>query len=284
LLDSFADEFRIKKRFTDWRQLILDHDIDAVYIATPVHLHAEQAISAAQAGKHVLCEKPMAMNTVESDAMIAAAASNDVKLGVAYYRHFYPAISRIKELIAAGEIGKPIVAQINAFEWFDPLPTHPRAWLLKKKLSGGGPMMDFGCHRIEVLLNLFGRVRNVNAAGSNRFFSREVEDTAAALLAFEGGTLASLIVTHATRDSQDTLTVWGSQGSVQVEILNEGKLVVRGEAGERTEFHPPATNLHEPVIEDFVDAVINDRSPNVPGETGRMVGEIEDQIYSQIKL
>lgn len=280
LLESFANEFGIQKRFADWQELVHDADVDAVYIATPVHLHSEQAIAAANAGKHVLCEKPMAMNTAECDEMILAAKSNRAKLGVAYYRHFYPIVLRIKELVASGEIGKPIIAQINAFEWFDPAASHPRAWLLKRKQSGGGPMMDFGCHRIEVLLNLFGPVRSVRATASRVLFQREVEDTAAALFEFECGTVGSLTVTHAARDPQDTFAVWGSQGSVHVEVLNEGKLVVKSEGGERTELHPPAANLHRPLVEDFVGAVLKDRAPLVPGETGLMVASIEDQIYS----
>ena len=131
LAASFAEEFGARKSFGAWRELLGDVDIDAVYIATPVHLHAEQTIAAAEAGKHVLCEKPLAMNVAECDRMIAASRANKVKLGVAYYRHFYPVIKRVKEIIQSGELGVPVLAQINAFEWFDPAPVHPRAWLLR---------------------------------------------------------------------------------------------------------------------------------------------------------
>src|SRR5260370_27591426 len=100
----------------------------------------------------------MAMEVAECDEMIAASRANKVKLGVAYYRHFYPVIARVKEIIESGEIGIPVLAQINAFEWFDPAPEHQRAWLLKREHAGGGPMFDFGCHRIEVLANIFGQI------------------------------------------------------------------------------------------------------------------------------
>ena len=85
-------------------------DIDAVYVATPPAPHAEQTIAAAEAGKHVLCEKPMAMDTASCDRMIAAAQANGVKLGVAYYRRFYPVLVRVKELIESGELGAPLLA------------------------------------------------------------------------------------------------------------------------------------------------------------------------------
>ena len=94
LVEAFAREAGARRWHADWRDLVRDPAIDAVYVATPVHLHAEQTIAAAAAGKHVLCEKPMAMDASECDRMIAACRAAGVRLGVAYYRHFYPAVIR----------------------------------------------------------------------------------------------------------------------------------------------------------------------------------------------
>src|SRR5215468_2493764 len=105
LAQPFAERFGARKWFADWHALAQDEEIDAVYIATPVHLHASQTIAAAEAGKHVLCEKPMALNVEECEGMIAACRKHHVKLGVAYYRHFYPVVARIKDIIRSGEIG-----------------------------------------------------------------------------------------------------------------------------------------------------------------------------------
>jgi predicted dehydrogenase len=279
LAEAFAKEFGARKWFGASQDLLQDVEIEAAYIATPVHLHAEQTIAAAEAGKHVLCEKPMAINTVECDRMIAACRANKVKLGVAYYRHFYPVVGRVKEIIQSGMIGRPVLAQINAFESFNPQTDHPRHWLLQKDRSGGGPMFDFGCHRIEVLTNIFGAISEVKASISNVLFEREVEDTAIALFQFERGTSAVLSVTHAAREPQDTLEIFGSLGSIHVPALNEGKMRVSSDEGERVETHLPDANLHAPLIRDFVEAVMNGREPAVTGETGRMVAQIEDQIY-----
>ena len=279
LAEGFAKQFGAKRWYSDWKDLLADKEIDAVYISTPVHLHAEQTIAAAQSGKHVLCEKPMALGVSECDRMMAAARINDVKLGVAYYRHFYPVLDRVKAVIESGEIGTAMLVQINAFEWFDPPPGHPRSWLLKKEIAGGGPMSDFGCHRIEVLLTLFGPIAKTSSLVANVLFEREVEDTAAALFQFESATCGVLTVTHAAREPQDTLDVFGSKGSIHVPVLNEGNMRVTGEAGERAESHPAAANLHAPLIEDFAAAVLNDRQPLVNGEAGRMVASIEAEIY-----
>jgi predicted dehydrogenase len=263
-----------------WRDLVTDDEVDAVYVATPVHLHAEQTVAAAAAGKHVLCEKPMAMNAGECDRMIAACRVNRVKLGVAYYRHFYPVLTRVKDVMASGEIGQPVFAQMSAFEWFDPGADHPRRWLLNPAISGGGPMIDFGCHRLEVLVHLFGPVDRTAAVVANVVFKREVEDTAAALLHFIKGPCASLAVTHGVRDKQDTLAVFGTRGSLRAVDLNSGTLVVAADGTERTETHPPADNVHRPLIDDFVGAVDENREPSVDGALGRAVSAIMDDIYA----
>ena len=279
LAEEFAKDFGAKKWFASWEELLADDEIDAVYLATPVFLHAAQTIKAAEAGKHVLCEKPMALSVAECDRMIAACRASGVRLGVAYYRRFYPIIDRVKEIIETGGIGKPAFAQINAFEFFNPDKEHPRYWLLEREKSGGGPMMDFGCHRLEVLTNLFGAVRGLKAIVSNVVFEREVEDTACALLQFENGTCANLNVTHAAREPQDTLDIFGTDGSLHVPVLNGAELRIRRGSEETIEFHAPHANFHQPLIEDFTEAVLRNREPLLTGEIGREIARIEEEIY-----
>lgn len=281
LAESFAKEFGAEKWFADWRELLKDEEVEAVYIATPVFLHKAQTIAAAENGKHVLCEKPMALNAEDCEEMIAVCKANGVKLGIAYYRRFYPVIERIKEIIASDEIGKISVAQMNAFEFFDPTPEHPRFWLLEKEKSGGGPMMDFGCHRLEVLTNLFGQVSEVKAVIGNAVFKRETEDTAIASLKFESGVFANVTVTHAAFEAKDTLEIFGTKGTISVPVLNKETIIVKTENGERTEIHPNHANVHQPLIADFTDAVLNGKEPQIIGETGKMIAELEDEIYKQ---
>src|SRR5436190_15765569 len=116
LAAAFAADVGARRWYPRWEELVVDPDVECVYVATPVSLHAAQTIAAAEAGKHVLCEKPMAMDARECDRMIAACRARGVRLGVAYYRHFYPVLARIKEILASGEIGSPVFAQMNAFE------------------------------------------------------------------------------------------------------------------------------------------------------------------------
>ena len=281
LAASFATSVGAKRSYGDWRDLLADEEIDGVYIATPVHLHAGQTIAAAEAGKHVLCEKPMAMNTAECDRMIAACRASGVTLGVAYYRHFYPVIARIKQILVSGEIGRPVLAQINVFEHFNPAPGEPRHWFVKAAEAGGGPMFDFGCHRLEVLLNLFGSVQRVSGTTAKVVFDREVEDVATASLQFDNGPVATLVVTHAAMEPRDTLEIFGTEGSIHVPNLNAGQLRVVLAGRERVEAHPAAANLHAPLVEDFVAAVAGEREPAVTGLIGRTVAALEDAIYGR---
>ena len=280
LAAAFAADIGARRWYSHWQEVVADPDVDCVYVATPVDVHAEQTIAAAEAGKHVLCEKPMAMTTAECDRMIAACRAHHVRLGIAYYRHFYPAILRVKALLESGDIGQPVFAQVNAFEYFDPAPDNPRRWLLDPARAGGGPMMDFGCHRLEVLMHLFGAVRRTAAITANVVFDRPVEDTAAVLLQFEGGPCAAVTVTHAAEERQDTLQVFGTRGSVHIDELNAGQLRIRTGNQSRVESHPPADNIHRPLIDDFVEALLTDREPAVTGEIGRAVAAIEDEIYA----
>jgi predicted dehydrogenase len=280
LAEAFAREFGAKRWYADWRELLADDEVDAVYIATPVFLHAEQTIAAAEAGKHVLCEKPMAMNAAECERMIDVCRANNVRLGIAYYRRFYPVLERVREILRSGEIGAPVFAQMNAFEYLDMPRDSDRHWFLEKAKSGGGPMMDFGCHRLEVLTDLFGGATAVESMTANIVFDREVEDTAAVLLRFGDGPCACVVVTHAANEPQDTLDIFGRLGSIHIPILNKGDVRIATAEGERTESHPPRANIHAPLIKDFADAVIQNRDPRVSGQVGRLIAELEDRIYS----
>jgi predicted dehydrogenase len=279
LAESFAQEFGVKRWYKDWQDLIMDDEINAIYIATPVYLHAEQTIAAAKAGKHVLCEKPMALNAQDCERMIETCKKHDVTLGISYYRHFYPVLTRIKDIIISGEIGEPVIAEIHAFEWFDRKPGEPRYWLLEKELSGGGPMMDFGCHRIEVLQHLFGGIEEVQSRLFNVHFKRKVEDTAYVSLLFKNHIHAIIRVTHAAYEARDTLDIFGTKGSIHVAHLNSGTMTVKTEKGERKEEHPAHPNVHQPLIEDFTNSVLKKGNPAVDGSIGREVTLILDNIY-----
>ena len=116
---------------------------------------------------------------------------------------------------------------------------------------------------------------------ANVIFDREVEDTAVAAMAFASGPCATVTVTHAAIEPRNTLRVFGTTGLIDVSVLNAGDLVINRQGQQVREMHPPAPNLHQPLVEDFVEAVQSGRGPRVDGEVGRAVAEIEAQIYNR---
>lgn len=281
LLKDFAGRFGFARTFSDWKEQFRDPSIEAIYIATPVFLHCEQTIYGAEQGKHILCEKPMGLDSREAIRMIDAARANNVKLGIAYYRRFYPVVQRIREILASGLIGDPVFVSILNFTPFDRQPGEPRYWLLEPEKSGGGPMMDMGCHRIELLQYLFGPVMEVKSSLENLRFERAVEDTALATLRFQKPVTAQICSLHSVSESKDTLEIYGTKGSINIGNLNKGELTLKTDKGESDELWNPDPNTQAPLIDDFAKAVRENRMPSVEGQWALGTTEILDRIYGR---
>ncbi|MCZ2153648.1 MAG: Gfo/Idh/MocA family oxidoreductase, partial [Bryobacterales bacterium] len=154
------------KSWTALEDALADEAVDAVYIATPVALHAPQTVAAFESSKHVLCEKPVALQYDDARIMAAAARNAGRLLGIAYYRRTYPKVRRAMELIREGVIGQPVLAEINCHDWFD--GTDPvRGWFVDPKMAGGGPLYDIASHRIDLTHYLFAKPMNVTGQNSN---------------------------------------------------------------------------------------------------------------------
>jgi predicted dehydrogenase len=278
-LDSCRDKLQARRGFIDWRDLVRDDAIDAVYIATPVRTHCKQVLAALEHGKHVLCEKPLGMDAEECRRMRAASQQSAGTLGVAYYRHYYPAVLRLKEIMASGEIGDIILARAEVSETFLPSAEHPRRWILDKSQAGGGSLMDFGCHRIEVLLHLLGKEIAAGGVCGRVYGDHDVEDTATVAIGFASGANGVVSATRGGTLERDVVCIQGTRGVVRVDNLNGGWLTVTGEAGTRQETWPCHANPHLPLIEAFGNAIREKRPFEVDAETGWRVQRIIDAVY-----
>jgi 1,5-anhydro-D-fructose reductase (1,5-anhydro-D-mannitol-forming) len=232
----------------------VQNEVQAVYVGTPVFLHAPQTIQSLRAGKHVICEKPMAMNEAEARAMQQAAEQSSKTLGVAYYRRCYPKVQRAKELLAAGAIGKPVVAELTNHMWFD--GTGSRNWLVDPAKAGGGPLFDIASHRIDVLNFLFGQPQRVTGQLSNVVHHYTVEDNATVLIEYTGGVRGVVDVRWHSKVARDECRIRGTDGEIELSPLNGPDLVLIGTNGPGgRENLPPHANLHYPMLENFGDAV-----------------------------
>jgi 1,5-anhydro-D-fructose reductase (1,5-anhydro-D-mannitol-forming) len=236
--------------FPTVEKALSDGMFDAVYIATPVSLHGPQSMQAMRAGKHVLCEKPMAMNYTEALRMTEAAEKSGRCFGVAYYRRCYPKVQRALELIRQGVIGKPLMAVATCHS--QP-PSENRSWLLDPARAGGGPLYDIGSHRIDLLNYFFGQPIEVQACLSNVVHHFAVEDSATVLIKYASGVHGVVDVRWNSQVTRDEFRIAGSEGVLDLTPLNGP--VLSSPAGETN--LPAHSNLHFPCIENFVNAVVD---------------------------
>jgi 1,5-anhydro-D-fructose reductase (1,5-anhydro-D-mannitol-forming) len=231
-----------------------DPEVNAVYVGTPVFLHGPQTVQSLRAGKHVLCEKPMAMNEAEARGMLQAAEESGKTLGVAYYRRCYPKVQRAKQLLASGAIGQPVVAEFTNHMWFD--GTGSRSWLVDPAKASGGPLFDIASHRIDVLNFLFGQPQAVTGQLSNAVHRYAVEDNATVMIEYQGGVRGVVDVRWHSKIGRDECRIRGTDGEIEMSPLNGPDLIWPG-GRESLAAHP---NLHYPMIENFVDAVLGKSS------------------------
>ncbi|HFB98674.1 MAG TPA: Gfo/Idh/MocA family oxidoreductase [Bryobacterales bacterium] len=259
--------------WTEAREAFEDERIDAVYVATPVALHAPLTIAALEADKHVLCEKPMALNYREARQMVGVAAAANRLLGVAYYRRFYPKVERARRLLAEGAIGRPLLAEINCAEWFN-AEGGERRWLLDPAMAGGGPLFDIGSHRIDLLNYLFGRPVRACGQLANVVHDNPVEDCATALVEYETGVRGIVDVRWNTRVSRDGFRILGVEGEMELTPLNGPPLVL---PGGREEI-PNHANVHLPLVKNFVDATLEGAALVSSGETALWTDWVTEQV------
>ncbi len=250
------------KVWTSLAGALEDRAVDAVYIAMPVALHAPLTALALRAGKHVLCEKPMALDYTAACGMVAAARESGRLFGISYYRRFYPKVRRAAELIAAGSIGRPVMAFATTHNWFNAEGGH-RAWLLDPALAGGGPLYDTACHRIDLFNFLFGKPVAATAQLSNVVFPGPTEDAATVLIEYESGVRAIVDARRHSRVPRDEFRIIGTEGEIEMSPLNSPTLIHPGGREELS----PHDNFHYPLIENFTRAVLEGTALASTGET-----------------
>ncbi|WP_284162876.1 Gfo/Idh/MocA family oxidoreductase [Frigidibacter sp. SD6-1] len=255
---AMARQFGFARATGDWRALVTDPAVDVVSITTPNGLHREIAVAALQAGKHVWCEKPMALTLADAEAMADAArkAGRATLLGYNYIRN--PAVQHAVWLVKAGRIGRPVHFRGWVDEDYQADPTLEWTWRARKADAGLGALGDLGCHLVSMMLLLMGPVDSLIADAQIIHQTRplpgggraavENEDTATAILRFASGAQGSLCTSRSAwgRKNRLDFEVHGTKGMIAFaqERMNELKLYVNegeaSEAGFRTLLTGPA--------------------------------------------
>jgi myo-inositol 2-dehydrogenase/D-chiro-inositol 1-dehydrogenase len=294
---TFARQHGIPHAYTDYHQLLASEDIDLITVACPNYLHRDVTVEAAGAGKHVVCEKPLAMNLGECDEMIEACRAAGVKLMYAEQLCFAPKYVRAKQLADEGALGR--IYHVRQLEChYGP----HSGWFWDVNLSGGGVLMDMGCHSIQFARWIYDNapVESVYAELGTYVHSGRTrgEDHSLCVLRFEGGRVAAAENSWARAGGvDDRAEVYGSQGLTVADLLRGSALVTFSEPGygyalekaPRTQgwtftIFDEAWNYGFPQeMAHFVECVAEGRPPLVTGEDGRAVLEIICAAYESAR-
>lgn len=291
-----CDESNIEHSYSDYREMLARDDIHAVSITTPNFLHMQAAVDALNAGKHVLCEKPLAMNAKEGAKMVAAAAKNDRKLMCGYNHRFRPEIQTLKKFAEEGGLGNMYFARVQALRRRG-IPS----WglFVSKEKNGGGPLIDIGVHMLDATLHVLGFPKAVAVSGKTyQMFGKRsdvvglmgqwdyknftVEDFAAAQVRFENGMILSLESSFCANIAENELMnfqILGDKGGCTLSPLQMHTEKDMTLLDIKPAFLPQDVHSHFAEIASFVDSILNDKPVYTPGEEALQVTRIIDAIY-----
>lgn len=284
---SAASKFGALRHYTDYRKLLEDPEVDAVTVATPVFLHREMVVAAAQAGKHVLCEKPMARTAEECLDMIDAARKAKVQLSIMFQQRNVPMNAWIKDAIDGSAIGRVFaVSARSAHSGPDVRMSVPgsdmASWVFNKEMAGGGVMFDIGVHLLDLLRWLFGDVESVSAEVGTFVKKAKVEDNALLLLKFKSGIVGTVELSWSQVAGVNLRSFYGTEGTIVSGLSNDVRFWLKGasEWERREASGEPWWHWHRFVIKDFASAILEGRRTPITGEDGLATLRIIEAAYT----
>jgi len=289
-LKRLAADFNIPKTYTNFAEMAADPDIDAVINGLPNYLHAPVTIQMLEAGKHVLCEKPMALNVAEGEQLIAAAQRAKRKLMIAHMWRFDREIVWLRDVMASGQLGRIFKVKSHAIWLFD--GPRPGSWFVTPEFAGGGALADMGIHSIDTLRFILGGARPVKVFAHAGTFFRDIplDDTATAMIEFEGG-VTGLIEAgwyHLYADGLEGYTqAYGTKGyarvlPAQLQTSIEGIWsVTQPEMPKRQQ--QCDLPMYQAQMDHFIDCILNDKEPSPGGEDGLWAMRVLEAAYRSAK-
>ncbi len=290
---SFAEKYDCRY-YTDYKELLKkEKDVDCISVCTPHAYHAEITINSANAGKHVVTEKPMAMNLEEADKMIAACKKNNVKLFVVKQNRYNKPIKKLKEAIDKGRFGKIFYGNTTVYwsrpqEYYDQEP-----WLGTK--ADGGVLMNQASHHIDMIRWLMGDVESIKATTGTLTHKIESEDTGLVILKFRNGSFGTIVATTCVfpHNLEGSVTIMGTKGTVKVGGVALNKMDIwnfedwnNDDEIIKTSHNPPKVYAfgHLEFLKEVVESIEKNVPPKVDGEEGRKTLELITNIYKSAKF
>lgn len=278
---AFAERFAISRAYDTFEELVNDQDVDAVFVATPNALHAAVVLAAARAGKHILCEKPLALTVADGRAMVAACREAGVRLRVGLHLRFERSLHRVAEILGSGAIGTP-----RAISMERTAPVGERVPWRVDPAQGGSILYDVGVHLLDLTSRLLAtEIAAVSALASPAPQTGHSADTITMLLRLRNGVQATLRVSREAPFAGNDLTVLGTAGMLRTGPLrwaNEHRIAVMTATG-TSEESLPATDLYKEEIDGFAADVADSGTRLATGEEGVRLTALAEAVQHVLR-
>ena len=283
LIGKLKEKYNAKYAYTTADELIANPEVEAIYIASPVVFHAEQAVKAAKAGKHILLEKPIAMTVAEGKKVVEDVDNAGVLSACGFMMRFGAYNQKIKEIIENGVIGQVVSAKAQFTCWY---PDMPNCWRQVKKNSGGGAFVDMGVHCIDLIQHILDtEVEKVSAIIDTKTFKYEVDDSSSVLMHLKNGVNAFVEANFNIPDAAAKwrLEFYGTKGCIiahdTIHQLDTGSVEITLDDGSHPEINVNCTDLYTKEIESFSNSILTGAPVEVPLKDGLQVQQIVEAAY-----
>ncbi|WP_028548491.1 Gfo/Idh/MocA family protein [Paenibacillus sp. UNC451MF] len=291
---KLAETYQIGSVYQDYQEMLKRDDIDVINVCLPSGMHSDYTVEAAQAGKHILCEKPLDITREKMDRMINETRSRGVKLGVIYQRRTFPAAVATRNAIQTGKLGKMVLGDAYLKYYRSPEYYKSAGWRGTWALDGGGALMNQGVHGIDLIQWMMGDIHSVFAYSSALVRDIEVEDTAVAAVKYKSGAFGVIQGTTSVYPGQETrFEVHGNDGSIIFGDSGFKQWKFQGSDEEAPQVEATASASNDPknisanghfiLVDDMIKAILDNRDPMVTGEEARKAVNVILAIYQSAR-
>lgn len=283
-LKDYAERHSVGKYYTNADELIADPEVNAIYVATPPHLHKEYAIKGMKAGKPVYVEKPMAMNYQECLDMIRVSEETNQKLFVAYYRRSLPYFLKVKSLLDGQAIGKVVTVNVRHYKEVQntDLQQDDHTWRIDKAIGGDGYFYDLAPHTLDILDFLLGEIEGAQGFTESLGGYYDVTDTISAILKFKSGVLGSAQWCFVTSKYavEDVVEIIGDKGKIIFSIFAFTPIQLNTDFGIQTYTIDSPEHIQQPLIESIVAELLQKGESPSTGISGARTSNVIDWIMN----
>jgi len=281
---DYAKRHNVPRWYDDAQKLIDDPEVDAIYIATHPNSHMEYTIKAAEAGKPVYCEKPLAISSEESKRMTSFCKEKGVPFFSAYYRRALPKFLKIKALLDSGVIGEIRYVHVAMHQSIAEVDKHGGgSWRVRPEISGGGLILDVGSHALDILDWFFGPIKEAQGLSENQSKTYAAADIVSGSWKHENNVMGSGVFCFNTYKDDDKTTIYGSKGELSYSVFaNYEPILISTKEGEQTiEVSKPPEHIAQPLIQTVVNELLGKGVCPSTGESGSRTDWVMEKLQGK---